>query len=365
MKMNPIYVTKSYVPPLKEYIYQLDDIWKSGNFSNGGEKNRLFTKELKKYLNVENIILTPNGTLPLQIAIKQFSSKNKNEIITTPFSYVATTSSIFWENCKPIFVDINSKYLTIDENLIEKKINENTSAILATHVYGNPCNVDFIEEISKKYNIPVIYDGAHAFGVKYNRRSLLSYGDISTCSFHATKLMHTAEGGSIILNNSDLFGEIFRKSNFGHKTPYEFDGVGINAKMSELSAALGLVNIKYIDKIKKLRKDNFVVYDENLSFTRFKKPQIRKNTQINYSYYPLIFDSEEILLHYIKRLKSSNIFPRRYFYPSLNTLNYIETYESMKISEDVSKRILCLPVSPHYDKSTINYVVEKINQINI
>ena len=122
MKMNPIYVTKSYVPPLKEYIYQLDDIWKSGNFSNGGEKNCLFTKELKKYLNVENIILTPNGTLPLQIAIKQFSSKNKNEIITTPFSYVATTSSIFWENCKPIFVDINSKYLTIDENLIEKKL---------------------------------------------------------------------------------------------------------------------------------------------------------------------------------------------------------------------------------------------------
>ncbi len=221
--------------------------WERGWITNRGILVKELEEKLKEYLKVPHILATTNGTLPLQIAIKALNLKG--EIITTPFSYVATTSSIVWEGCKPVFVDIHPEYLTIDEEKIEEAITENTSAILATHVFGNPCDVEKIEEIAKKYNLKVIYDAAHCFGVEYKGRSIFDYGDISTCSFHATKLFHTGEGGALFTKDEELMHKLFYHHNFGHKGQEDFYGLGINAKMSELQAAMGLAVFPYLEEI--------------------------------------------------------------------------------------------------------------------
>ena len=323
-------VTKTFFPPLEEYQKNLNRIWQNEWLTNRGELLMELERELKHYLKVPNIITTTNGTLPIQIALKLLA--RGGEIITTPFSYVATTSAIVWENCTPIFVDIDPKYLTIDEKKIESAITENTTAILATHVFGNPCNVEEIERIANKYELKVIYDAAHCFGVDYNNKSLFDYGDVSTCSFHATKIFHTAEGGAMFTRNEELNHKLFYSHNFGHNGPTEFFGVGINAKMSELQAAMGLTVLPYINKIINERKAIVEFYNENLKFQQINKLELRPGVKWNYSYYPIIADSEEKLLKLIKLLNEKDIYPRRYFYPSLNKLNYING-GYLKISE--------------------------------
>ncbi len=205
-------VTKTYLPSIDEFTAILQRAWESGWITNRGHLVLELEEKLKQFLGVEYITTTANGTLPLQIAIKALNLYG--EIITTPFSYVATTSSIVWEGCVPVFVDIDPNYLTIDENKIEAAINANTSAILATHVFGNPCNVTVIESIAKKHGLKVIYDAAHCFGVKYQNKSIFNYGDVSTCSFHATKLFHTGEGGAMITSDEDLHNKLFSHHNF-------------------------------------------------------------------------------------------------------------------------------------------------------
>src|SRR5690242_2197737 len=242
-----INVTKTFLPPQEEYNAILKRAWDKGWMTNRGELVKELEEKLKDYLGVKNIIATTNGTLPLQIAIKALGLKG--EIITTPFSYVATTSSIVWEGCQPVFVDIDPGYLTIDENKIEAAITEKTSAILATHVFGNPCNIDAIDAIAKKHKLKVIYDAAHCFGVKYKGQSIFKYGDVSTCSFHATKLFHTGEGGAMFTNDEELHHKLFYHHNFGHKGQLDFYGLGINAKMSEMQAAMGLAILPYINEI--------------------------------------------------------------------------------------------------------------------
>jgi len=245
-------VTKPFQPPLDELNLHLQDIWKSGIFTNNGPKAQQLELELKEYLEVPDLLFLTNGTIALQLAIKALDLKG--EIITTPFSYVATTSSIVWEGCTPVFVDIDKETFNIDPTLIEDKITSKTSAILATHVFGNPCDIDAIDIIAKKHNLKVIYDGAHAFGVKYKGESIFNFGDITTCSTHATKLFHTVEGGFVVSKNKDLMKRVACMRNFGHNGPYEYSEVGINGKNSELHAAVGLVNLKYIDQIIKRRK---------------------------------------------------------------------------------------------------------------
>lgn len=215
-------------------------------------------ENLKKYLGISNIIAMTNGTLPLQIAIKAL--KLSGEIITTPFSYVATTSCIVWEGCTPVFVDINPEYLTIDETKIEADITPNTTAILVTHVFGNPCNVEAIEVIAKKYDLKVIYDAAHCFGVNFKGQSIFNYGDISTCSFHATKLFHTFEGGAVFTKNISLHNKLFNYHNFGHDGQESFNSLGINAKMSESQAAMGLAIFPYINDIISKREEQYKLY---------------------------------------------------------------------------------------------------------
>ncbi|WP_395052111.1 DegT/DnrJ/EryC1/StrS family aminotransferase [Flavobacterium sp.] len=356
-----INVTKTYFPPIEEYQKQLKRIWENQWLTNRGELVLELEDKLKNLLNVNHIILMTNGTIPLQIALKILA--NNGEIITTPFSYIATTSSILWENCKPVFVDIHSEYLTIDETKIEQAITNKTTAILATHVFGNPCNVEAIEQIAKKHNLKVIYDAAHSFGVNYKNKSIFKYGDVSTCSFHATKLFHTGEGGAIFCNDKELFEKLFYSHNFGHNGPLGFYGLGINGKISELQAAMGLTVLPHFDEILNCRRNAVIYYQTNLIFDKIKSIRIRENTDWNYSYYPIIFENEATLLKVQKHLNQEQIFPRRYFYPSLNTINYVNLDIKMPISEDIASRIICLPLYKELEISELNKICNIINSL--
>lgn len=355
-----IRVTKTFLPPMEDYHQIIKEIWDSNQIANGGKLLFDLQRELQQFLKVENIVLTANGTLPLQIALKNLAGNG--EVITTPFSYVASTSAIVWENCTPIFVDIHPEYLTIDENKIEAAITESTTAILATHVFGNPCNVKAIEDIASKYDLKVIYDAAHCFGVKLNNISLFNYGDVSTCSFHATKIFHTGEGGAMFCKDINLYEKLFHSHNFGHNGPVKFHGLGINAKMNELQAAMGLAVLPYVEGITLERKRVVEQYDNQLDFSRLQKMTLREGTDWNYSYYPIIFEDEHTLLQSQQALISKNIYPRRYFYPSLNTLDFVD-YKKMPISESVSQRILCLPLAHDLESKEQDGIIQELNSI--
>jgi dTDP-4-amino-4,6-dideoxygalactose transaminase len=354
-----INVTKTFFPPLEEYKRHLERVWKNEWLTNRGELLLELESKVTKYLGVSNIIIMNNGTIPLQIALKLLGKQG--EIITTPFSYVATSAAIIWENCTPVFVDIDSKYLTIDETKIEAAITRKTTAILATHVFGNPCNVEYIENLAKKHNLYVIYDAAHCFGVSYKDKSIFEYGDVSTCSFHATKLFHTGEGGALFTSNEELRKKMFFSHNFGHNGPLDFYGLGINGKISELNAAMGLSVLPYINIIIDRRKEIVSYYNQKLDFKRLQKLELRKGTNWNYSYYPVIFESEEKLLEVQKKLNKEQIFPRRYFYPSLNTINYING-DKMLISEKIASCIMCLPLYKELTDKELSNICSIINE---
>lgn len=357
---NQLTVTKTFFPPIEEYHTQVQRIWNNQWLTNRGALVTELEGNLKQHLHVPHLLAMTNGTLPIQIALKLLGKGG--EIITTPFSYVATTSSIVWENCTPVFVDIHPEYLTIDETQIEAAITPNTTAILATHVYGNPCNVNVIEQIAAKHQLKVIYDAAHSFGVTYNNQSIFNYGDVSTCSFHATKLFHCGEGGAIFCKDEALLKTLFNLHNFGHKGALEFYGVGINAKMSELQAAMGLAVLPHIDFIVAERKKVVDYYNAQLNCTQLKKLKIRENTQWNYSYYPIIFESEKQLLTVQQVLNDNNIIPRRYFYPSLNNLPYV-TKVAMPVTDSIAPCVLCLPLYVGLLESELERIVTLINTI--
>ncbi|WP_223549314.1 DegT/DnrJ/EryC1/StrS aminotransferase family protein [Aestuariivivens sp. NBU2969] len=346
-------VTKTYLPPQDDYQAILEKAWNTGWLTNRGILVKELETKLNVYLGTQHILATANGTLSLQIAIKALGLKG--EVITTPFSYVATTSSIFWEGCIPVFVDIHPEYLTIDESKIEDAITDKTTAILATHVFGNPCHVEAIDKIAKKYNLKVIYDGAHAFGVTYKGQSIFNYGDVSTCSFHATKLFHTGEGGALFSQNTKLYEKLFDYHNFGHHGQEDIKGLGTNAKMSELQAAMGLALLPNMAKILDTRINCVEIYNDILKGSNVKALKIREGTQWNYSYYPIVFETETQLLESKKVLNENNVFPRRYFYPSLNKLPYV-TKQEVRVSESISKRILCLPLYVGLKKADITAI---------
>lgn len=353
-------VTKSFIPPIEEYTFHANRAFVNGWLTNRGPLCLELEEKLKAHLQVSNINLMTNGTLPIQIALKILGKGG--EIITTPFSYVATTAAIVWENCTPVFVDIHPEYLTIDETKIEAAITDKTTCILATHVFGNPCHVEEIERIAKKHNLAVIYDAAHCFGVNYKGKSIFEYGDVSTVSFHATKIFHTGEGGALFATDPELQHKLFYSHNFGHQTAESFYGVGINAKISELQAAMGLAVLPHMDEIYKARKNRVENYLNAFEKSSVKTLKVRENTTWNYSYFPVLFDSEEILLQVVKKLNEQDVFPRRYFYPSLNTLPYVNRV-SMPISETVAKTILCLPLYYNMSNLLVNNISTIINKI--
>jgi len=334
-------VTKPFLPNIEIYQNYVDEIFSRQWLTNNGPLLNEFELKVKKYLDVKHFLFVSNGTIALQIAIKSLDLIG--EIITTPFSYVATTSSIIWEGCEPVFVDIDKNSLNIDANKIEEAISDKTTAILATHCFGNACDIEAIDNIAKKHNLKVIYDAAHCFGTKYNGKSIFEYGDVTTTSFHATKIFHTVEGGGIFTNSAELTKKISWMRNFGHSGPEDFDGVGINGKNSEFHAAMGLANFNDVNDILNNRKKLSNYYDQALRNLNVEYIQINENCDFNFSYYPIIFNSEDALLRTFEKLKRSEIFPRRYFYPSLNKLRYVKNV-NMPIAESISKRILCLPL---------------------
>ncbi len=356
-----INVTKTYLPPLAEYTKLLEQVWESAWLTNRGTLVQQLEAKLREYLGVDNVLLVNNGTIAIQIAIKALGLSG--EVITTPFSYVATTSSLVWENCQPVFVDIETDTFSIDATQIEAAITPKTTAILATHVYGNPCDVDLIEEIANKHNLKVIYDAAHCFAVDYKGKSLYSYGDISTTSFHATKLFHTGEGGAIFCNDSSdekaLAQKNFYMHNFGHNGTEDFWGVGINGKVSELHAAMGLAVLPYLGEIIQNRKNIWELYANQLADTPLQILKIRANTKFNYAYFPVVFESESQLLRLVAILKNKKIAARRYFYPSLNNLPYVDTV-AMPISDSIAKRVVCLPLYPDLPLADAQYIIDLI-----
>lgn len=357
--MTKINVTKTYLPSLEEYQGYLARIWQTGQVTNQGPLLVELQDKLRGYLGVPNIHYVTNGTIALQIALRALNAE-EGEVITTPFSYVATTSSILWEKLKPVFVDIERETFNIDSSKIEAAITKKTKAIMAVHVFGRPCDIEGIDILSKRYRIPVIYDAAHAFGVLHKGRSLLSYGDISTCSFHATKVFHTIEGGCLVVKDDEISGRVELIKRFGHDFD-EHKTLGINAKVSEFHAAMGLCNISRVGDFIDERKKASELYDHLLSHD-FARPAISPDTEYNYSYYPLLLHSEDELMAVLARMAKENIFPRRYFYPSLNTLSYIKDAQECPVSEDVARRILCLPLYPGLEERSIIKICKILNK---
>lgn len=355
-----IYVTKTFLPPISEFTEILNESWEKNSITNGGALQYRLMDSLKDFLKVPNILTITNGTIGLQIAIKTL--KLKGEIITTPFSYIATSSAIIWEGCTPVYADIDPTYWCIDPSKIEERITPKTTAIIATHIFGNPCDIDKIQKIAQKHNLKVIYDAAHCFGVNFQGESLLNYGDISMCSFHATKLFHTAEGGCLVSKDVKTFEQLIHHHNFGHNGEEEYHGLGINGKSSELQSAMGLSILPYINKLIAKRKQVTETYDQLLSSNSIQKITIRNNTSWNYSYYPIVFQTEELLKKVKSKLNENHIFPRRYFYPSLNKIKYINK-QSMPISESISNRILCLPLYDSLMNKDISRISTIINEI--
>lgn len=337
-------VTKTTLPSLDSYVTYLEEIWRTGQLTNNGPLVKQLSASLQQYLQVPRIQLVANGTLALQLAIKALNVSG--EVITTPFSYVATTTAIAWEGCVPVFVDIDEKTLCINPDRIEDAITERTSAILATHVFGYPCDVEKIENIARRHNLKVIYDAAHAFGVKLNNQSLLKFGDASTLSFHATKLFHTAEGGAVVCHEESIANRLFLMSKFGHMGEDEYVELGINAKLSELHAAMGLAVLPKVADVIEQRKICSHLYDESLDGCGLRRPVMVDGLEYNYAYYPVIFSDTEAMMRTRQALFDNGIGPRRYFYPSLNTLPYVraENRNPCPISESISNRVLCIPL---------------------
>jgi len=335
-------VTKPFLPPKEEVMQLLDGVWQRNWLTNNGPLVNELELELKKYLKLKHLLYVSNGTVALQIALKALNITK--EVITTPFSYVATTSSILWSGCTPVFVDIDPDTFTIDPAKIESAITPGTEAILATHCFGNPCDVEAIGEIARKHNLKVIYDAAHCFGTTYKGKNILEWGDISAISFHATKMYHTVEGGAVVAQDAELIRKMAYMRNFGHDGPYKYNGIGINGKNSEFHAAMGLANLKYFKQVLLERQKLSHNYDELLINLRHQKQLLPSDTNYNYSYYPILLENEEILLAIKEELETHEIFPRRYFFPLLSDLDYIENGVELPVAKDVSKRILCLPL---------------------
>ncbi len=335
----PIYVTRTFLPPRAEYDAWLDKVYASHVLTNNGPVHRELEETLRQRFDVPYLRLMANGTLALQLAIRALGITGK--VITTPFSYVATTSAILWEGCEPVFVDIDPKTCCIDPTLIEAAITPDTTAILATHVYGIPCDVEAIDAIAKKHDLKVIYDAAHAFDVTYKGKSILAYGDASTLSFHATKLFHTVEGGAVILHSEGTDKELCLLRSFGHIGDEHFS-LGMNAKMSEVHAAMGMAVLPHMESIRAERRILSEGYDQALP-SALLRPQVPQGTLYNHAYYPIILPDAELRGLLMDTMVAQGIYPRRYFHPSLNELPYVER-QSMSHSEAVASRVLCLPL---------------------
>jgi dTDP-4-amino-4,6-dideoxygalactose transaminase len=357
-----INVTKTYLPDPEKYKTYVDRIFKSGWVTNNGELVNELENRLKNYLGVKNLLLVSNGTLALQTAYKLL--KIKGSAITTPFSFVATTSSLVWEGVRPVYADIDNETFNIDPKKIIDRIAKDTSAVVPVHVFGNACEIEKLESLCSEQNLKLVFDAAHAFGVNYKNRSICSFGDISILSFHATKIFHTIEGGAIIINDDSLYEKAKLMINFGIPGPDQITELGINCKLNEFQAAMGLCIMDDLDKIFNKRK---IIYQNYLSaFNSNQNLKLQKqndDSTINYSYFSIVLKDELVLQQVTAELLKNTIIPRRYFYPSLNLLSYLDEKQKMPVSESISKAILCLPIFYELSDSEQQIIVESIENI--
>lgn len=358
---RPVLVTHATLPPLDAYMACVRDIFDSQWLTNQGRYCQTLERELASFLEVPGLALCSNGTLALQLALRLLGLNGK-KVITTPFTYVATLSSLLWEGCEPVFADIDPQSLCISPREVERCIGEHPDAagILPVHVYGNACDVDALADIAELHNIRLFYDAAHAFGSKLRGKSLFAYGDAATGSFHATKLFHTAEGGCIAVPNAEMAEKLRLLHAFGHRGD-DHICLGINAKMSELHAAMGVCLLPGVTDILKLRAYAASIYDAALRINnndRLRRPELAPGLEWNHGYYPVILPDNAALLRAESALSEQAIYPRRYFFPSLNTLPYVK-YRSCPVSEDMASRVLCLPFWPGMESE----LIEKISYI--
>lgn len=356
---KPIYVTRPILAPYEKYSDLLKGIWKSGILTHDGPLVQQLEKKVDTYLGINKTIAVTNGTIAMQLAMRALDIFD-SEVITTPFSWIASCSAIQLERCRPVFVDIDPETFNIDAKKIEAAITDRTRAILGVHVFSCPCEVEIIQNIATKYNLKVIYDGAHAFGVKYQNKSIFSWGDIATTSFHATKLFNTGEGGAIFAS-TPLNAKIKSLRFFGIDSRNEISEIGCNAKMTEIHAALGLCNLPYItaeiDARREIYNNYFNILSDKLSFQKF------NSSSYNYSYMPVVFKTEKELLAVMAHLNAHNIFPKRYFFPSLNEVKTVEKYIPCPISESLSRRILCLPSYNNLHHALIKKIANLILEV--
>lgn len=356
---EPIYVTRPYKPQKEKLFKYLEQVLDSRYYTNFGPLHNLLEERLRQYLGVKHVILTANGTLALQIAYKALNVKKK--AISTPFTFIATVSSLIWEGIEPVLADIDPHTFTLDPDKIEKNIDSDVTAIVPVHVFGNPAPVEEIEYLGKEYSIPIIYDAAHTFGVNYRGKSLSSYGNISILSFHATKLFNTLEGGAIVTNNDSIVDTVKAMRNFGitDSQTGEIKTIGINAKMNEFEAAMGLAVLDDMEYIISTLRKNYNIYKELLSdYLEFQV--IRDHTDYNYMYVPVLFPDEESVMRVKNELNKHDIYPRRYFYPSLDTISFIKSLCKCEISRRIASTILCLPNYVGLEEDTIVYISDII-----
>jgi dTDP-4-amino-4,6-dideoxygalactose transaminase len=356
-----IYVTKPYMPDLSEFIPYLNSIWSSNILTNGGPFHQELESALCDYLGVQYISLFSNGTLALLVALQALEVKGS--VITTPYSFVATAHSIVWNNCKPIFVDIDPATFNIDISKIESAITEDVSCIMPVHCYGSPCDHESLENIASKYGLNIIYDAAHAFGVKDKNGSILNYGDLSILSFHATKVFNTFEGGAIVCHTLEMKNKIDRLKNFGFNNEVSVSNFGINAKMPEINAAFGLLQLKHINAVITRRGEIDALYREKLHGVKGIKLFNSHATVQNYTYFPILVDEDYSLTRdeLYNFLKDKSIFTRRYFYPLITEFEvYKEIYSTGRASlieaYNISEKILCLPIYPSMSNEDVQKV---------
>ncbi len=347
--MSKILVTRSSMPSIDEYVEEIKDIWDTHWLTNMGIKHKKLENELKEYLGVENISLMTNGHLSLELGIQAMNLTG--EVITTPFTFASTTHAIVRNGLTPVFCDINPDDYTIDVTKLESLITDKTSAIIPVHVYGNVCDIEEIERIAKKYDLKVIYDAAHTFGVKYKGKGIGAFGDASMFSFHATKVFNTIEGGAICFNDEAYGKELYKLKNFGIKNETVVDGVGSNAKMNEFQAAMGLCNLKHIDEEIQKRKKVVERYRENFKgIDGIKLSPIQRDVESNYAYFPVVIDEKVFGVsrnEIYEELRKHDIFARKYFYPLTNTFDcFHRKYDVNKtpVALHISKRVLTLPL---------------------
>ena len=368
MDNNRINVTQPFLPPLDDFQPYLEQIWKNKWLTNNGPFHQQFEKELADYLNVPYVCPFANGTLALITALQALNITG--EVITTPYTFVATAHALVWNKLIPVFVDVDPVYGNLDPDKIEAAITDKTSAILPVHVYGNSCETEQIQKIADKHKLKVIYDAAHAFGVKQDKKSILNSGDLSILSFHATKVFNTFEGGAIICHTPEMKHHIENLKNFGFRGETIIEEVGINAKMNELQAAMGLLQLKHVNEIIKNRKSIADYYYKNLTNVKgLRMLNPKGNVNWNYSYFPIFIDEEkygktrdELYLY----LKEHNIFGRRYFYPLISNFStYKElnssSSENLKVANSIAEKVICLPIYPELEDKEL-FLIKRENK---